>query len=237
MPISWRAAGCCALMTLALTGHTLAANPDDEELTVRLGSEWRLVKNDQSRDIRTWAKLEDGKRYRSFKIEVQLDADLDTLARVLFDFDNYPKWFWEVREARLLKTVSPTEHFTYIVHNAPLGLPDRDVILHTTIEPATPSRPLALVKTHSAVNYLPAKPPLVRMLAEETLVRFSPMPDGGILMEVEGYVDPGGSAPIWATNFVQRSAPYAIAAGIRRMVKLDAYRNPGTAPRYSLGRF
>lgn len=236
MPISWRSAGSAALLALSLANTTLAANPDEDDLTVKLGTEWRLVKDDHSRDIRTWAKLEDGKRYRSFKIEVQLDADLDTIARVLFDFDNYPKWFWEVREAKLLKTASPTEHFTYIVHNAPLGLPDRDVILHTTIEPATPARPVAMVRTHSAVNYLPSKPPLVRMLAEETLVRFVPAA-GGVMMTVEGYVDPGGAAPVWATNFVQRSAPYSIAAGIRRMVKQDAYRDPANLPRYSLGRF
>lgn len=124
------------------------------------------------------------------------------------------------------------------MHNAPLGLPDRDVILHTTLEPATPSHPVAVVKTRADVRFLPEKPPYVRMLAEENLVRFTPAPGGnGVVMEVEGYVDPGGSAPIWATNFVQRSAPYSIAAGIRRMVKLDEFRTTRDQARFSLGRF
>lgn len=119
MPFPRLPTGLALLLCLPLL--TMVARAGDrnlDELTAKLGSEWRLVKNDHSRDIRTWAKLEDGKRYRSFKIEVRLDADLDTIARVLFDFDQYPRWFWEVREARLLKTVSPTEHYTYIVHRA-----------------------------------------------------------------------------------------------------------------------
>lgn len=201
------------LLPLAVPAH--AADSELDELAGKLGNEWRPVKTDQSRDIRTWAKLEDGKRYRSFKIEATLDATLDTVARVLFDFANYPHWFWQVREARLLKAVSPTEHYAYIVHDAPLNLPDRDVILHTTIEPVTASRPYALLKTTAAADYVPPRPPYVRM-------------------EVEGYVDPGGSAPVWATNFVQRSAPYAIAVGMRRMVMLPEYRDSREKPLFPL---
>ncbi len=220
------------LLPLAVPAH--AADSELDELAGKLGNEWRPVKTDQSRDIRTWAKLEDGKRYRSFKIEATLDATLDTVARVLFDFANYPHWFWQVREARLLKAVSPTEHYAYIVHDAPLNLPDRDVILHTTIEPVTASRPYALLKTTAAADYIPPRPPYVRMPHEEMEVRFTPLASGRVRMEVEGYVDPGGSAPVWATNFVQRSAPYAIAVGMRRMVMLPEYRDSREKPLFPL---
>ena len=99
------------LLTLTLLLATFATGPakakDDgnelEALRTRLSTEWLLVKNDRMRKIRTYARLEDGKRYRSFKVEAVLDTRMEPLARVLLDFENYPKWFWKTHEARLLR--------------------------------------------------------------------------------------------------------------------------------------
>jgi hypothetical protein len=54
------------LMTLSIAPPLYAANDDDslDEIQEKLGNEWMLVKNDQRRNIKTYAKLEDGKRFR-----------------------------------------------------------------------------------------------------------------------------------------------------------------------------
>ena len=41
---------------------------------------------DHVRNIKTWAKQEDGKRIRSFKLEVLIDGSLDAVARVPLNF-------------------------------------------------------------------------------------------------------------------------------------------------------
>ena len=43
-----------------------------------------MVKNDRMRNLKTYARLEDGKRYRSFKVEAILDAPVEAVARVVF---------------------------------------------------------------------------------------------------------------------------------------------------------
>lgn len=209
-------------------------NNDDglDEITVKLGNEWQLVKYDPRRGIKAYAKLEDDKRFRSFKVEATINSSIDVIGRVLFDFDNYPRWYWQVKNIQLLKRVNDTEHYLYMAHNAPPTIPDRDVILHTEIEPYSPQHPFVLFKVKAAPDYMAAKPPLIRMIAEDMLLKMTPDGTGRVKLEVEGYVDPNGKEPVWATNFIQRSAPYTIVKGLQYMTTLAEYQRPQPNPEF-----
>ena len=159
-----------------------------------------------------------------------LDGDVDALARVILDFDNYTKWFWETRESRLVKQISPTEYIVYMVHKAPYTLPDRDTVLRGVVEPQTRSKPYVVLRVSAMPDYLPLKPPLVRMPAEEMTIKFSPLPGNKVQMEAEGYFDPGGTLPAWAANFVQRAAPYSVVLGMQRMMAQDKYQKGRNLP-------
>lgn len=202
------------------------AREDDElqQLQTKLTNQWSLVKSDRLRQIKTYARLEDGKHYRSFRATVVMkDTKPETLVHFLLDFDSYHKWYWQVAESKLLKKVSPTEYYVYLVHNAPAGLPDRDVILHATVELQTASKNYLTLKVQADPNYLPLRPPLVRMIAEDLSFKFTPLDSGDIYIECEGYVDPGGNVPSWAANLVQHNAPYSVSLGSLRMVKKEEY--------------
>jgi hypothetical protein len=125
--------GLLSFSLVVLAPLSYAAMDDLDELQEKLGNEWVIVKNDQRRNIKTYAKQEDGKRYRSFKVEAILDSTVEAGARVLLDAENYTKWYWEVFESKMLKQVSATEYYIYLKHRAPVSLPDRDVILHATV--------------------------------------------------------------------------------------------------------
>lgn len=210
-------------LTLILTKTAHAAN-DVDELRSRLNGEWMLVKNDRLRQIKTYLRLEDGKRYRSFKVEAILECNVEALAQVLMDFEGYTKWYWKTRESRLLQQKSATEFVVYMVHEAPYGIPDRDVVVQGIVEPQTKNKPFLSLKVNALPDYMPVKPPLVRMPSEDMSVKFSPLPNNRIQLEAEGYFDAGGTVPVWAANFVQRSAPYSVVLGLQRMVSLDEYR-------------
>jgi hypothetical protein len=200
------------------------ANTNDlDEFRTKLTNEWLLVKNDRLRSIKTYARLEDGKRYRSFKIEATLDSSTEALARVLLDFENYTRWFWKTRESKLIRHNSPTEYMVYMVHDAPYGLPDRDTVIKGTIEPQAKNKPYVTLHVTATPDALPAKPPLVRMVAEEMTIKFTPTSDNKVEMTTEGYFDPGGVVPAWAANFVQRNAPYAVIVALQRMAQRPEY--------------
>ena len=206
--------------SLLLVSSTVSFADDIRDLQYTgPANEWRLIKNNALKNIKAWDKRDDDKRYRSFKLDLMIDAPLETVARVYFDVENYPRWFWEVQEAKLLKIVSSTEFYYYLVHRAPAAQPKRDVIIHALVEPMTTKKPYVLFKLNAVPDYFPAKPPLVRMRAEDMVIKWTPMLDNQTREEVEGYIDPGGDIPAWAINAVQRQAPYHTVIGLQRMVK------------------
>jgi len=218
-----------ALIAVTLTSSLLFsaipsyAEDDLNDFRSQLNNEWQLVKNDRMRNLKTYARLEDGKRYRSFKIEATLDSSTEALARVLLDFENYTRWFWKTRESKLIRHNSPTEYMVYMVHDAPYGLPDRDTVIKGTIEPQAKNKPYVTLHVTATPDALPAKPPLVRMVAEEMTIKFTPTSDNKVEMTTEGYFDPGGVVPAWAANFVQRNAPYAVIVALQRMAQRPEY--------------
>lgn len=221
LPLSWLVAS-----TLTMAAPVFAANEDLDELQTRLGADWQILKNDQLHGLKTYAKQEKGKRYRSFKVDATMNGTMENAVKLLLDFDNYKKWSWEVMESRLLKQVSPTEYYFYVTHRAPLGVPNRDIIVHMVIEPQTRNKPGLVVRMNSATQYLPERPPYVRMLAEDMVNTFTPVSKDKISVQSEGYIDPGGDMAPWAINFTQRNAPYATLLGIRRMLMVSEDVNP-----------
>lgn len=215
----------------AALAATAPAWADDEEgldeFRDKLGTEWVMVKNDRRHNIRTYARREDGKRYRSMKVEATLDASLGAVARVLYDMENYPRWFWKTRVSRMVRKDSPTDFVVYMVHEAPVGLPDRDTVLKVNVEPQTRSRPSIVMRVSAVTGILPEKPPLVRMRAEEITLRLTPRSATQVDLQVEGYFDPGGAVPAWAANFVQRNAPYSVLLGLQRMASNAEYTDEG----------
>jgi len=217
-------------ISLGLTSAQAANNDELEDLRPAVSREWVLTKNDRLRNIKTYIRLEDGKQFRSFKVEAIFESSMQTISNVLLDFNNYTKWYWETLESRLLQQKSSTDFIVYIVHKAPQGLPNRDVILHGIIEPQTRTKQSLVLKVVALPDFLPAKPPLVRMPAEDISIKFSPLANGKIQAVAEGYFDAGGSAPVWATNFVQRIAPYSVVRNLQRMLLRDEYRNSKQPP-------
>ena len=207
-----------------LSVNALAANDDLDDLRTSniARDEWRLIKQDRAHDIQAYDKRDFGKSLRAFKVDYEVETTLDDIARVYFDFENYRKWFYQVQEAKLIKKVSATEFYYYIVHRAPPTLPDRDAIIHAVIEPYSVKKGYMQLSIRAVPDYLPAQANLVRVQEQDMIVKFTPLGKEKVHLEAEGFVDPGGIAPTWAMNFVQRNAPYSTMLGLQRRVNMTA---------------
>jgi hypothetical protein len=215
------------LLGIFLVSTTLSAYaaPDDlDAIQEKLSDDWVIIKNDKFHNIKTYAKQERGKPYRLFRVEAILDSTVEVGVRVLLDADNYTKWYWNVTKSKMLKTVSSTEYYLYLIHNSPVSIPDRDVILNLVIElQKKPSDPI-VVRVKAEPTYIPESPPLVRMPAENMVFYAIPLPNQKVKIYAQGYIDLGESLPEWANNYIQRNAPYATLLGLLRVMTSDTYR-------------
>ena len=134
----------------------------------------------------------------------------------------------------MLKKVSNTEYFYYMRFNAPLNLPDRDAVFHAVIEPYSPKRGYWQATVKAAPDYLPAKPGLVRVVAQDLYARVTPIGKNQIKFETEGYVDPGGSVPAWTINFVQQRVPYLIMVSLLRMAQGKEYSDASAPSEFTV---
>ncbi|RZU38126.1 hypothetical protein EV700_2703 [Fluviicoccus keumensis] len=224
--------GLCLVMATAVTAPTVWAVDNDlkEIRPEATRNEWQLVKNDATRNIKTYIKQnEDGKRIH-FKIDAVIEGSMEKVARVHFDIDNIKRWYWETTDSRLLKKVSDREYYYYMSYNAPVSTPDRDAILHAVVEPYSPKKGYMEIKVNAVPEFMPPKPNLVRVQAQDINIRFTPVTRDKTHLEAEGFVDPGGMVPTWAMNFIQRNAPYTTMLGLQRMVATTSFRDGDPSP-------
>ncbi len=198
---------------------------DKEDLQVlqhTVSNDWYVVRKDDTRHITTYAKHEDGKSIRSFKIDARVDASLATLAGVHFDIANIKKWYWETLESKLISKVSDTEYIYYMKFNTPLA-PDRDVVIRATIEPYQENHPYMVLHLRGAPSLTAIPEGITRISAFDMDIKFTPLVNGQTQMDAEGYIDPSGNLPAWTVNLFQRQAPYATMLGLYRMTQKPEY--------------
>jgi len=213
---------------LTLLSVTSYADKEDLNKLQQQTNDWYIVKQDNTRHITTYAKNEEGKSVRSFKIEAEVNASLATLASIHFDIANIKKWYWETLESRLISKVSETEYLYYMQFRAPL-VADRDVVLRAQIEPFQKDvHPYMLLRLRAVPSTLAVPDKIVRISAFDLDIKFTPLVNGKTKVEAEGYIDPSGGVPSWVFNTVQQQAPYSTMLGLYRMTQKAEYAHPKT---------
>jgi len=214
--------GIISCLMVAVVPATYAADELSGVRPEHNKAEWQLVKHDATRNIKTYIREGDAKRI-NFKVDAIIEGSLEAVARVHFDVDKIKHWYWETMDSRLLKKVSNTEYYYYMQYNAPVTMPDRDAILHAIVEPYSAKKGYMQLTIKAVPDYLPPQGNLVRVQEQDMVVKMTPISKDKVRVEAEGFVDPGGIAPTWAMNFVQRNAPYSTMLGLQRQVNMAAH--------------
>lgn len=220
-----------SVITVCLTLLSVNSYADKKDLNKqqKQSNDWYIVKQDNTRQITTYAKNEEGQSLRSFKIEAEFNASLATLASIQFDIANIKKWYWETLESRLISKVSETEYIYYLKFKVPLA-EDRDVVVKATVDPYKQGHNSTLLLTLRATpSAVPVPTGVTRMTTFNMDMKFTPLLSGKTQMVVEGLIDPAGDLPVWTTNLFQHQAPYSTMLGLYRMTQKAEYANPKAA--------
>lgn len=204
-----------------------ADNEDLQGLQSKEANDWYIVRKDDTRHITTYAKQEDGKKLRSFKVEAQLDASLATLASIHFDVANIKKWYWETLESKLINKISDTEYVFYLKFKTPLA-PDRDAVVKAFVEPYSEGHNFLVIHYRAVPSLMPVPANVTRVSVFDMDIKLTPMVNGQTQFDSIGYIDPSGDLPAWTVNLFQRQAPYATMLGLYRVAQREEYQHPLT---------
>ena len=93
-------------------------------------------------------------------------------------------------ESKLLKRVSDTEYYFYFRLKMPLGVPERDIVVHATVQPYSTKTGFLGISYSAAPDFIPPKPGVVRFPAYETSTKLIPLGENKVEEHMEGYVEP-----------------------------------------------
>jgi len=211
------------LFTLLLSNNATADN-------------WQLIKNEDGIQIATRAYA--GSVIKQFKASVRLNASLATILAILDDENAFPRWVHQCSAAKILKTHSFTERYSYERINLPFPVKDRIIITHSMLQ----QNP----KTKTVTITLNAKPDYCRQKMTNTSVlckkinastaimipkasgtyKLTPVANKNAVDLVwQQHSEAGGSLPKWLINALLSDTPYYTLQGLKRMVQQEKYKN------------
>jgi len=200
----------------------LIGNPN-----ARGASDWDLKISDTEAGIKVYYRTNQN-GYTEFRAVTRVRSSLGAFVGLFRDVDNMPNWVYRTKKVQTLTIPGATEAYAYTISEMPWPLDDRDSIVRSTLsqDPAT----LAITIYGSAVpDYLPRDSRYVRMPVVESFWRFTPVTEGLVEVEFQGYGDPGGNLSSGFLNWVVRvslwEAPYQTLLGLQRAVPLPEYQS------------
>jgi hypothetical protein len=124
----------------------------------------------------------------------------------------------------MLKQVSPTEFYYYAKLDFPWPLTDRDVVMHTQLQP-DPSKRHLVITSEAAPDMIPPSGNIIRIRDAHTKWTLFPGSEGWLYSEYEIYSNPGGNIPDWIVNMAIDVGPKETMQNIRRFLTEPKYQN------------
>lgn len=158
------------------------------------------------------------------KLVTSMQASLASIAQLFDEVYNYPRWGYRLAEARLVKRVSETEMYYYVLLDFPWPLSDRDLIMHTRLDQDPNTRILTSIST-AAPRMEPERSGVVRIRDAHSKWVIVPTGAGKVQVEYYLYSNPGGNLPDWLINLAADVGPRESIKKMRALLREGRYRN------------
>jgi ribosome-associated toxin RatA of RatAB toxin-antitoxin module len=167
-------------------------------------------------------------KYLETRAQAIIDAPIEVLLEILNDIPAYPQWMYECKDAVLLKQINAMKRVFYFAQGAPLGSPDREVVIEAIntedLERGTYTTTLQAIERH------PYKHPRtkndsdrLKMAALSGTWRFQMIDRNRTQVVFTFYSDPGGFAPGFVVNPEVRKVSFLSLKGLISKAKEQKY--------------
>lgn len=185
-------------------------------------NDWKLEKNEEG--IKVYLRNTPGSPVKSFMGKIKIKASISSIASVLDDTNNYPRWLFKCKSAKMIDQQGDSLTTRYIVTDMPWPVADRDSII---ISKRTQNPNTKKVKIQMSTN--PKQVPLVKgkvriqNLKGQWLI--NPINENELEVIYEMSIDPGGNIPKWIVNAMTFDLPFHALRNLKKISKEPKYVN------------
>ena len=184
-------------------------------------NEWELKKD--SDGISVWWRATEGTDIKELKIQLEVNASLNTIAAVMSDVPKYEEWVYSTEKSVVVEQEG-NDLIYYNIMDFPWPMDDRDLVMWTDLKQDTLTK--VITSNSSAVpEKVPYDDDLVRVEMTETCWTVTPLGDNRAKINYTLISDPGGSIPAFLTNIAADYGPYKTMKAFRKRVQSSEYQD------------
>lgn len=183
--------------------------------------EWELKKD--SDGISVWWRATEGTDIKEIKIQLEVEASLNTIVSIMEDVPAYEEWVYSTKKSELIE--GEGIHIVYYnIMDFPWPMDDRDLVMRTNVT-QDPDTRIITSKSTATPDKVPYNEDMVRVEMTETEWIVTPLGNNRARIDYRLISDPGGSIPAFLINIASDFGPYKTMAAFRKRVEMPEYRN------------
>lgn len=177
---------------------------------------WKFIK--EKDDIKLYTREESGSHLKGFRGVTEINAPAEKIFALLNDMNNTEWWDENLTLLKVLHYEQNRSARYYMKYNLPWPLIDRDLCVDivATSDLASGESRISVVSVNGVI---PETQDMIRIKDYRETWIVKSAGGGKAHVVLEGFVDPAGKIPDWATNAIIVDSPYKTIRGVRERMK------------------
>ncbi len=179
--------------------------------------DWQLRKNEEG--IKVYTRAKPGAEIYMYKVVTQISVKPEIIYRQVIDFKENLKHMELVDSLRLLDHKKDERYVNYMRFNMPWPVKNREMVMQMLVTQDQDGIYLESNDVPESLSKSSDNIPIADFQEKWIIKRGAS--DNQSLITVTGWVDPGGSVPLWVVNLFSARTPFRFISGIIEEVKKE----------------
>jgi len=168
--------------------------------------------------IKVYTRYENESRYKSFKGETDIKADITVVSSLIEDVKNFDRWDKDVSEIRVLEHEHGKMIRYYVVYDVPWPFKDRDLCIEARITTDQANGAIE-ISAKSVPEAVPLNEDKERITDYWQNWFIQPEEKDMVHISLEGFADPAGDIPAWIANMAITDTPLNMLRAIKETIE------------------
>lgn len=176
---------------------------------------WNFV--NERPGIKVYTRTPINSSIKELRILVDLEGDIDTLMKVVYDASNFGTWVYKCADSEIVPAPEGYSSAYAATSDFPFPMSDRELVAVSHQWYDDEGRLHA--RSISAPDAIPLKPGIVRIKSYEANWVIEKIAENKIHIDYTSSVDPGGQIPTWVINLAITAGPIKTFEKLIKQVK------------------